>query len=494
VASLHSRYNPQGEAERYLDALSISPATLCFILVEPGLGYMIPVLSRRFPAARIIVLRVSPDGGEMPGAARAAPNTACWDPALGIPAEDFLGREFEGIAKNSGGFGPELVKIIEWRPSLDRYGDSCVRLLAAAVSALRRFDAERRTVSTFGRRWFRNFFKNLRILCRAPLLRDFHKTDAPILVTGSGPSLEESLPRIKEMAEGRACFIIAASSSAMALLSRGIVPDLVISTDGGGWALLHLYELFREHGPRRFSRQGEGRGHRQPGLAAALTASLPSQCGGLPILGIADGSLWQGLVLRGLGIPHLALPQRGTVTAAALDLALALGRGQIAIAGMDLDARDIRTHARPYGFDRIWREGASRFRGEYAQSFFRRMAVLEGGSYRVYADWFASRLGAYGGRLRSLGSNNPLFAGLPRLEDPCGSPAPGPDLVWEHGRRDGSRALEILLNALEDGGSRETVAGELAPLILPGARDPGPGELRAELESLARPYLRGGNP
>ncbi|MDR2176874.1 MAG: DUF115 domain-containing protein [Treponema sp.] len=510
MTALHSRYNPQGEAERYLDALSISPAIRCFVLIEPGLGYMIPVLSRRFPGARIIVLHVSGDSANRvcrDSAGRSGANTVYWNPACGLPAEDFLARELEELTRDRNfgpDFGPQSIKIIEWRPSLDFYGDSCVKLLSAAAAAIRRFDAERRTLHAFGRRWFRNFLKNLRVLCRSPLVRDFRKTDAPILVTGSGPSLEESLPFIKKLAEGQNHFIIAASSSVMALLHRGIVPNLVLSTDGGGWAPLHLYELFRTSGP---ARKAANRGAFS--LAVGFTASLPSQCGGLPALGIADGSLWQTLVLRGLGIPHLALPQRGTVTATALDLALALGRGKIIIAGMDLDSRDIRTHARPYGFDRLWREGASRFRSEYSQSFFRRMAAREGGSYRIYAEWFASRLGSYGGRLYTLGTNNPLFAGLPRLRDPAvpdsrGGPAApaegGPDFAWAppRERREKtdavSRALEILGAALENSGSRETITGELAPLILPGKPVPGAGELRAEMESLARPYLPAGNP
>jgi hypothetical protein len=526
MTALHSRYNPQAEAERYLEALSISPKVRCFILIEPGLGYMIPVLARRFPGARIIALHVSASRDRE---SRSGENAVRWDPALGLPVEDFLTRELEELDRGgglgpggggSGGLGPEMIKIIEWRPSLDFYGDSCVKLLAAAAAAIRRFDAERRTLRAFGRRWFRNFFKNLRLLRRFPAIRDLGET--PVLVTGSGPSLEGCLSLVKELRERRDCFIIAASSSAAALLHRGIVPDLVLSTDGGGWALLHLYELFRAGGPGPAPAAGSAAGLAPgftAGLAAGLTAGLPSQCGGFPILGIADGSLWQGLILRGLGIPHLVLPQRGTVTATALDLALVLGRGKVFIAGLDLDSRDIRTHARPYSFDRLWREGATRFRGEYGQSFFRQAAAREGGSYRIYADWFASRLESYGGRLAVLGNNHPLFAGLPRAgaRDPArgargsaaaeGSPATriragsragretegaGTPPREERGAGPVSAALEILGAALEDPKTRGTLAGELAPLLFPGKPVPGNGELRAEAESLVRPYLSPG--
>jgi hypothetical protein len=482
VKSLHSRYDPQGEAERYLAAVPIPPETRCFVLIEPGLGYMIPVLARRFPEARIIALHLAPPGeGGIPAFSDSPAfsdfstgqdsEAVHWYPGGGPGPEDFLDRELEK-ADRGGLLGTaESIKIIEWRPALNYYGKLYAEVLAAAAAAIRRFDAGRRTLRAFGHRWFRNFFRNLALLRRFPVYREL---TIPVLVTGAGPSLEDSLPLIREVREG-GCFIIAASSSFMALSKGGIVPDLVLSTDGGPWALLHLYELFRGLNP--------------PAIAAAFSAGLPSQCGDLPLLGISDGSLWQGLILRGLGIPHLILPQRGTVTATALDLAFALGRGKVCIAGMDLDTQDIRSHCRPYSFDRLQREGASRFYTEYGRLFSRCFAMKEGGSHRVYAEWFAGRLASYAGRLYTLGKNNPLFADLPRA-------APG--TLWPGEEKSGggalirlapvkapvAAALEILRAGLEDRKTGPALSEELGPLLLPGVKNAGTGELWETVESL----------
>ena len=54
LAKLHSRYNPQLEAQRYLDALKIDKDINCFILIEPGMGYMIPVLRKNRPDCKIL--------------------------------------------------------------------------------------------------------------------------------------------------------------------------------------------------------------------------------------------------------------------------------------------------------------------------------------------------------------------------------------------------------------------------------------------------------
>jgi hypothetical protein len=57
--ALHSRYNPRMEAEKYINALTFQENIHFFILIEPGMGYMVPVLRKNNPQARIIVLHAS---------------------------------------------------------------------------------------------------------------------------------------------------------------------------------------------------------------------------------------------------------------------------------------------------------------------------------------------------------------------------------------------------------------------------------------------------
>jgi hypothetical protein len=472
---LHSRYNPQAEAERYIEALALSRDIRYFILVEPGLGYTIPVLSRRFPGARILALHA--EDPRFFGPAYQGKEAVVWSPECGIGLENFLEREIPDTRASA-------LRILEWRPSLNYYGKRYLDIFSAAAEFVRRADANSRTAKSFGRRWFRNFLRNQRLLGSFPV---FGQLSLPALITGAGPSLEEALPRIRAL-EGR-CFVIASSSSVMALAAGGVTPDLVISTDGGAWALLHLYECLRRGGPV---------------IAASLNAALPSQCGGLPLLPLSDGSLWQRLVLETLGVPRLSLPQRGTVTASALDLAFALGAKDACIAGMDLGLRDIRSHARPYSFDRLRAGGASRLRPEYSRAFTRSFGIDGGGSQRIYAAWFRGMLRSWKGRLYTLGNNNPVFQELEPWRDP-------PPERREPGCKPGFRlisrplpdkpvrtALNCLLAALEDPRTAGPLYRELAPLLLPDSV-PGPdlsrqdhGHIRtlaAELEILARPCL-----
>jgi hypothetical protein len=480
AARLHSRYNPQAEAERYIDALNLGGGIEYFILIEPGLGYLIPALQKRFNDSRIMVLHADSRFREN---AAESPDVPVWYPDSGETVQGFL----EGLIPDS---GADKVRVIEWRPSLGLYGEACRFLAAETAEFIKRADASRRTAAAFGSRWVRNFFKNLSVVRRA--LR-FRPGDAPVVITGSGPGLESALPRIRAMRAG--ALVLAAASSLPALAEGGVVPDMAISTDGGAWALLHLYACFRGPGT--------------PRLAAALTAALPSQCAALPLLALSDGSLWQNMVLAALGIPSALIPQRGTVTASALELALVISSGPVYLAGMDLAVRDIRTHARPYGFDHLWYSAASRLRPLYSRCFARSNDTRRGGSHAVYASWFKSRLAAaaWPDRIFPLGDNHAVFgapadAALPRQHEADGKEPWFQETCFQEtcfqetaisgspAERAG-RGAGVLIDALGDPRYAPAITGELGPLLFPEANTITADDIREALRGIAARY--GGN-
>jgi hypothetical protein len=463
--ALHSRYNPPGEAEKYINNLPLGEGIRFFILLEPGLGYGIPPLRKRFPGAKIIALHISDFS---PGAARVPGGLepdAAWSPGSGRELQAFLEEE---IPDTDAAF----IRIVEWRPALTVYGEAYLRLLSETAEFIKRIDANQRTLRGFGRRWFRNMFRNLRILGRT--LR-FSPGSVPVIITGAGPSLEKTLPLIREGKNKRPLFVLAVSSSVPALLAAGIGPDLIISTDGGIWTLFHLYETIR--------------GAPGSALAANLTAALPSQCSSLPVLPISDGSLWQSLVLRSLSVPFITLPPRGTVTASALDLAFALTGGRIFISGTDLAHRDIRTHARPYSFDRFQDAAATRLNPRYSQGFLRARAIEASGNHRIYASWFSRQLAAYPRRLYSLGINNPVFNGLSPYQEGAGGGEGEPVRMTAENRDDpGEAASRVLLRALGHPRYGDILTGELGPLLFPDTPHPAGEAVREAAEALAKPY------
>jgi hypothetical protein len=470
--TLHSRYNPQKEAEKYLTSLDLPQSIRFFILIEPGREYLIPLLHRQFPVAKIIALHL--DALSIPTAAQEIP-VRRWIPEQGIPLQTFLEQEIPDTLAT-------VIRVIEWRPALAAYGEGYRKLLEETVDFIKRIDANMRTTRAFGRRWFRNFFKNLRLVRRV-LVQEPAAASTPVIVTAAGPSLEAAVPLIRDLQRHSPHLILAVSSSVQALKWRGIVPDVVIATDGGGWACFHLYEYLRGIDTQA-----------SLVLAASLSAALPSQCEDLVLLPISDGSLWQQQILQSLGIPCISLPQRGTVSASALDLALRLTQGKIYLTGLDLAHKDIRTHVRPYSFDRLLEARASRLNPVYTQTFTRSKAILAGGSHAIYATWFSQHVQAYPERLFTLGSNNPVFNALnPRLpqDQPEWPPALRVQAIpWQDDPVE--QATALLLKALSNPHIGVRIQEELGSLLAP--EEPGQPKnaenLSTQILHLIEPYRR----
>jgi len=360
-----------------------------------------------------------------------------------------------------------LIRIIEWRPSLNYYKEEYLKLLSTAVEFIKRMDAGNRTTAVFGKRWTRNFFRNLKLINKSLLYKE---TDIPVIVVGSGPRLEEALPIIKKMQDN--CLVISASSSLMALSCGGVRADIVISTDGGNWALNHIYTCYRTE---------------TSAIAVNLTAALPSQCAGTPVLIINDGSFWQSIVLHELELPSVIIPQRGTVTATAIELALTLSGGNIYLAGIDLCVRDIRTHARPYAFDFLLNKGESRFTPVYSQAFVRSSLIREGGSMDIYADWFKNQLASWPKRIFSLGGNNKVFeSGIP-LEQSAVKKRDCFNAVQVKGEPElfCKRGIDALLAELKKPKYAQNIKNELTSLLFPGENKVTEQELEKAIKETA---------
>jgi hypothetical protein len=379
-SQLHSRYNPEKEAERYIenyfnDDARSADVQFC-ILIECGFCYVIPPLKKMFPGAKIISAHL--DGFYADN--EVFPADAVWSPDLPISCADFLAREMPDIEASK-------IKLVEWRPSLAVYGKEYGNLVSTIAAFVRRVDANKRTISGFAKRWHKNTIKNSAMLKNIARLQN---TEGACIVSGAGPSLEESMETIRALMRRKTMMLIAVSSAAPAFLSRGIKPDIIVTSDGGAWALCHLRECLRYDLSKTI-------------IAASLNAALPSQCGNLPVLPFGDGSFCQSYLLSCLGADIRVFPQRGTVSAAAIDLALALRKGTVLVTGIDLANDDIKAHVRPYPLDTVLERQSSRLNPYYSLQFKRTRLINNSGSNVVYADWFKEQAKKYPPRVFALG-------------------------------------------------------------------------------------------
>jgi hypothetical protein len=476
--ALHSQYNPRLEAEKYAASLDLEKPFRYFILIEPGLGYLGSVLRRQFPQSTVITLHCSAffadkKLGELCGEPEDNSSGSSWNPLSTEGLEAFLERTITGA-------GASAIRLIEWRPSVNAYGKACLELAGRTVECVRRINAGAVTVRNFGRRWLKNALRNLALFLR-PV--EVQKGTGAVVICAAGPGLEDALDRIARWKRSSpSLLVIAVSSAAPALLYRGIPPDVVAATDGGGWALFHLYESLRSY-------NGLPSGD-EAILAAGLSAALPSQAGTTPVLAMGDGTLWQELLLVSRKLPFLRFPQRGTVSASALDLALALSTGNVYLAGLDLAHRDLKTHVRPHAFETLMDRSSCRFRPLYSQAFEREGIISASGSQGIYASWFKTYLCSFPKRIFTLGGGTEL--GIPFCPElPGGSGTEKTPSFRSRTERTGNyttaQGVSILLKALDDPLMSGPLSKELGELLVPGIpaeNSSFSGTLRNELQDL----------
>lgn len=397
---IHSPYDPLHEAQRFVRALDIPENTDFIILLEPGLGYIIPFLRETFPYIKLLVIHISDFYISCPHTYDRE-GTRVWYPSSDVDVISFLEHEIPEGAQ---------TYLCIWKPSEVAFGSAYQALLSKIKQFLDRETANNRTTKAFGKTWLKNSFKNLAYL-QNPIF--FEPGSIPCIVAGAGPSLEDAIPLIVKALQQGPLLIVAAASAVPALLERHIIPTLSVATDGGTWAAFHLFDQLRrvrqifkqQSSPLPFS------------LAVMLYAKTCSQAAQVPQIIISDGSQWQQRFLAMLGIPFLQLPQRGTVSATLIDLALFLTKGKIYITGMDMGIRDIQTHARPYGLDFYLEERVNHLSPLYNVKFTRLHNGANTQALDVYAHWFDWYFAKNRDRISVLGSKHPRFPMLPASEN-----------------------------------------------------------------------------
>ncbi len=321
--SLHSRYNPQREACRYLDNQIQDSAAGVYIFIEPGEGHLSKELLHRHPEALAIEVHCDSvfQGDEIPG------SLYCWNPSSSVSLRAFLSRHISD-------YDLGLVRILEWEPSRKAYGQDYDSIL----NTVRTFLQERRgsihTTGTFGYRWLKNTFRRVLTLSSAAAAGPINQ---PVLIAASGPTLADSIPLIRSFRSSVSLWAL--PSSIRFLLQENIVPDLIIHTDPGFYAGFHL-----DYHPRQSMPEIP--------VAAPLSAAVPGH--DLPYVALNTGTPMERYILQALSLPSVNTIQHGTVAGTALYTAFALSPLPVFFAGLDLRFNDIRGHCRPHSFDTLF--------------------------------------------------------------------------------------------------------------------------------------------
>ncbi|GMO47107.1 MAG: hypothetical protein Pg6C_09210 [Treponemataceae bacterium] len=369
---LHSAYDPVREARRFidnaLDNAGFIPALI--VMTEPALSYAASAIRARLPGCLACAVRYSRDFDS---------HNAQWDAVL------YAALECPASANNMAEslyarFGEELLcaaLFLPWEASERAFPEQS-RLawnsIKTAVSKARDVLATR---EYFAERWHKNI---IRFCVSVKKITLPHKGNSPAVIAAAGPSLELAVPRLRE-SRGN-FFLIAVSSALEPLVSRGVIPDLCVSADGGFWAKELLTGAACNDSPRH------------PVIACPAESAVPARLfetrAILPLSYNDNGA--ENVILKTLGFPALTVRRNGTVSGIALDAARAVSSGQVFFCGLDLGVSAGFQHAQPHS-----RELRERVFDTRVHPLALRQAVSgfnAQGSLAVYKNWFLSHTGA----------------------------------------------------------------------------------------------------
>ncbi|MBN2050984.1 MAG: DUF115 domain-containing protein [Spirochaetales bacterium] len=380
---LNSSYNPYKEAVEYIRSeVKQTPGTI--ILSGCTLGYLIEALFALYPRSRLLCFFYDPVlmdfakerlGHLFPPSCLVNPSRL--DDINRFLQNNLLESDMEGLI------------LLEWPPSTRLYTEEATFLRTCLAQKVREMNGSITATRIFGRRWVKNAFHNFLALKQflAPV-----PTDLPVVITGSGPSLHQSLSFIRT--HRSRIFLLSLSSSIETVTSSGLFPDGIVTTDPGFWATVLL----------RYAPEAP--------LFMPLTAALPSELRtAASVVVIGQNSFYEQALFHHVLTPPFSIPSGGTVASTAVNLAMQVSTGPVIVTGIDFSYPDIFLHCRPHPFDILDDLRTDRLSPLlsilWKRSHTDDLEVLPRGSRRTlpmktYAGWFGKTFSHNRGRIFRL--------------------------------------------------------------------------------------------
>ena len=310
-----------------------------------------------------------------------------WHPMSGTDPAAFLSSVLDEIETSS-------LTVLEWPPSTSCFAGEAHQVRNAVTEVVRQHQASLLTEGANGRRWFSNLVRNFSSLVRpvAPRLDESVRISACVIAT-AGPSLEEGLEAITPARSRFSLWVI--GSALEAVLTSGLEPDLIISTDAAVYASEYL----------RAAVVDQDRHHP---IAAPLTASRGIG-DNAPVWPLSHNDPVESMLYEHLSVGPTGVPAHGTVAGTAIHLALALQQWPIVVTGMDFAWHGYQSHARPHVSEAYRELAGSRLTPPLTEVYRQSMDMVElsnawraNRALQVYARWFERVMGAAGQRVHRL--------------------------------------------------------------------------------------------
>jgi len=343
---LYSKFAPSDSAER-LSREAPAIEFCIYIIPSPLLGYGILSFINRIPETSAVI------GLEVDQSLMALSKDFQTELAAGLPKNKYRSFRTGSTAQlyqvfkmvQTGDFRKcHLVPLnAGYRHNKEKY-DS---LFSTFQHFIKNYWQNRLTLARMAPLWIRNLTENLPLLKR-PDIAGF-RTEKPILLTGAGESLEESIPLIQKNRER--VYLLSVDTAVQSLVRNGIVPDGIVNLEAQFYNLQDFYSIISN----------------RIDLFSDITAYPPTLRPQnfnhyIFMSSFAETSLHRRLGEAGM-LPT-EIPPLGSVGVTALFLASLLTDRQIFLSGLDFSYTEGKTHARETPFHDYCRLRENRLTGD----------------------------------------------------------------------------------------------------------------------------------
>ena len=177
----HSKYSPVTEAERFISTNNFDYIPKVIILIEPGFSYLYSILKKKYPDAKIGIIRII----------NQIPDSKNWDFCINI--NDCSKQSLSSLFNES-----ELLctQFLCWPVAQKLFPEEIKKISSVYKESFEEAKSLIITRQYFEKKWFINAFQNIKYLNKYSSFNK--KIDVPIVIAASGPSLEQALPAIKK--------------------------------------------------------------------------------------------------------------------------------------------------------------------------------------------------------------------------------------------------------------------------------------------------------
>ncbi|MBU0600217.1 DUF115 domain-containing protein [bacterium] len=230
IISLHSNYNPQKEATRFISSFNLAGKNTVLVLGF-ALGYHIKELLKQPQINKIIVIDPDVEVFKLALTSQDLSNLLSSPKIKLIINEENFSNLYQDLSQFISLDNLNKVQIIRYLPCLSLDPDYYLQVDKIIKNILEMNVSNLAIFASFGKIWLENIFQNFfEIVNNAPVDSLFNKfCGLPAIIISAGPSLNKNLRYLKQ-AKGKAV-LICVDTALKVLLEERIQPDIVVSVD-----------------------------------------------------------------------------------------------------------------------------------------------------------------------------------------------------------------------------------------------------------------------